>query len=509
MPPKPLTQEELDAQNTALGRTRFNTGPAKVGTSITSESLQPQTAINVPPAPVDTTNYQGIVTGGNTAISSLTPAPTTTTPESGLSSDIQKLLGSISAPASAEQAYTSAFDTGIAPKEQAVAESQKKLDAINAQLAAINAEQTAIPIQTQQEATGRGVTAAGLAPITTARLRENALKALPLQAQAFAAQAEVTGNENLLKLAQDRLDTVFKLRSEDETRKYNYQKDIRDKIYETLNTQEKARVDALQKEDDRKFELMKDNINNAQALAKTAIENGQAGIAAQITSLDPKSTTYSEDVAKLSGQIAPKPASASAPTSYKEWELAGKPGTYAQWLKDANIKAPTVAQQTVAEYAARLEQSTPILETLTPIITGMNLLNFNAQLKLPPTFQSTEMQQYMQAASNFINAKLRRESGAVISPTEFTEARSQYLPQPGDKPEVLKQKKANRDLVFSSLRKAAGNAYESVNDLLAQDQGMGATGMGTVGAGQPGTVEYPIGSGKKYSVDAQGNMTPL
>ena len=170
------------------------------------------------------------------------------------------------------------------------------------------------------------------------------------------------------------------------------------------------------------------------------------------------------------------------PVSYQEWELAGKPGTYANWLKEQNIKAPTQAQQTVSEYAARIEQANPMIESLQDSIKNMNYISFAAQLKLPSAFQSTDIQQYMQAARNFINAKLRRESGAVIANSEFVEARQQYLPQAGDSDEVLASKKANRDLVYSALRKASGNAYQSVDELLNETGGKiileGATSSG-------------------------------
>jgi len=37
---------------------------------------------------------------------------------------------------------------------------------------------------------------------------------------------------------------------------------------------------------------------------------------------------------------------------------------------------------------------------------------------------------FEQAKKNFVNAVLRLESGAVISPSEFTNADKQYFPQP-------------------------------------------------------------------------------
>lgn len=61
-----------------------------------------------------------------------------------------------------------------------------------------------------------------------------------------------------------------------------------------------------------------------------------------------------------------------------------------------------------------------------------------------------------QAQRNFINAVLRRESGAVISDSEFANARMQYFPEQGDSDAVLKQKKANRELVIKGLGEVSG-----------------------------------------------------
>ena len=55
-------------------------------------------------------------------------------------------------------------------------------------------------------------------------------------------------------------------------------------------------------------------------------------------------------------------------------------------------------------------------------------------------FANHEQQQIEQAQRNFINAVLRRESGAVISPEEFDNARKRVLPQPGDEPASIAQK---------------------------------------------------------------------
>lgn len=77
---------------------------------------------------------------------------------------------------------------------------------------------------------------------------------------------------------------------------------------------------------------------------------------------------------------------------------------------------------------------------------------------------SAAQQQVEQAERDFINAVLRRESGAVISDAEFDNARRQYFPQPGDTPEVVEQKRRNRGIVVRSLGHEAGPAKKRVFD---------------------------------------------
>jgi hypothetical protein len=57
-----------------------------------------------------------------------------------------------------------------------------------------------------------------------------------------------------------------------------------------------------------------------------------------------------------------------------------------------------------------------------------------------------EYQQYSQAKRDFVNAVLRKESGAAIAASEFENADKQYFPQPGDSPQVIEQKRKNRTL---------------------------------------------------------------
>jgi hypothetical protein len=64
---------------------------------------------------------------------------------------------------------------------------------------------------------------------------------------------------------------------------------------------------------------------------------------------------------------------------------------------------------------------------------------------------SDNSQRAEQAQRDFVNAILRRESGAAVSETEFDNARKQYFPQPGDSRVLKEQKAANRKLAMDGV----------------------------------------------------------
>lgn len=77
---------------------------------------------------------------------------------------------------------------------------------------------------------------------------------------------------------------------------------------------------------------------------------------------------------------------------------------------------------------------------------------------LPENAQKVE-----QSQRDFVNAVLRQESGAVISPSEFDNAQKQYFPQPGDSKAVIEQKRKNRQTAIQGLRVMAGPAATQGN----------------------------------------------
>lgn len=65
--------------------------------------------------------------------------------------------------------------------------------------------------------------------------------------------------------------------------------------------------------------------------------------------------------------------------------------------------------------------------------------------------QSTGQQKVEQARRDFINAVMRRESGAVISESEFANAEKQYFPQIGDDDATKEQKRKSRELAIQGI----------------------------------------------------------
>lgn len=80
-----------------------------------------------------------------------------------------------------------------------------------------------------------------------------------------------------------------------------------------------------------------------------------------------------------------------------------------------------------------------------PLVGGALGAGANALMASP------QQQQVEQAQRDFINAVLRRESGAAISSGEFANAAQQYFDQPGDAGPVKAQKRASRERVIQGM----------------------------------------------------------
>lgn len=159
--------------------------------------------------------------------------------------------------------------------------------------------------------------------------------------------------------------------------------------------------------------------------------------------------------------------------SLKELEAKGKSETNKALLVERERqkaaqnkeKEPNQTQYQDALYARRMEQASSVIDQLAD--TGYNRASTVQGLKtyLPRQLQGEELKKQEQAERNFVNAVLRKESGAAISPTEFESASLQYFPRAGDTPDVLAQKKQNRDQAVAGIRAAAGRAWDKTPEV--------------------------------------------
>lgn len=118
------------------------------------------------------------------------------------------------------------------------------------------------------------------------------------------------------------------------------------------------------------------------------------------------------------------------------------------------VKEPKASQFKAGGFAVRAEEAEQVFKKLEE--SGFNRAQVGLEAVLPDPAKSQQLRQQDQAERNFVNAVLRRESGAAINPSEFESAEKQYFPRFGDLAEVQAQKAANRQIVIQALQAEAG-----------------------------------------------------
>jgi len=173
--------------------------------------------------------------------------PLTITPEETKQSDLNKRLQELNNQLIGKFAYKTEQEIA-----QGIPELNRTQKDLEAQLKALTNEALAIPLQLQQMATGRGITADGLAPIQAGALRENAIKALSVNSLLEASRGNLAYANDLVGKAvatkYDPIDEEIKAKTANldliikspkytiaEKNRAQAQKDIQDKKKETLD----------------------------------------------------------------------------------------------------------------------------------------------------------------------------------------------------------------------------------------------------------------------------------
>ncbi len=166
-------------------------------------------------------------------------------------------------------------------------------------------------------------------------------------------------------------------------------------------------------------------------------------------------------------QATPKDTRTTLQKNYDAAVAQGFQGTifdYEKAMAQAGASQTNVNMNTdqskAAGFADRMMQSEQILQQTEQ--AGLSMMDRQAA-GIPVIgnyLTSDEFKSFEQAKRDFVNAVLRRESGAVISQQEFDNADKQYFPQPGDSPQVIAQKRRNRQVAIDGIARAAGPTYQ-------------------------------------------------
>lgn len=268
------------------------TSPSSIAATGLADQVSPLTFPSQDNPPSGT--YSSQVASGNAQIGSLSDAASNG--DADFQKRIMDIIGSVKEPTDNTQNYIDQFNASVQPVQNSVNDSTGKINALKAQLEGYNAEQTAQELQFKNE----GISSGAIQGRSIDLERNNAIRALPIQAQILAEQATLTGNTALLQQAQDKLNMVFKIQSDYQTQLYNYQKDLRDAVFQYADKQQQITLQQQQKQADQDTQTQKDLINDAQSWAAKASANGQMDLAAEFA--NPNITR--EELQQLAGKVA-------------------------------------------------------------------------------------------------------------------------------------------------------------------------------------------------------------
>lgn len=132
-------------------------------------------------------------------------------------------------------------------------------------------------------------------------------------------------------------------------------------------------------------------------------------------------------------------------------------------------RAPTEGQANAAGFSDRMINANNTIANLESEGTDKEQAVRNSIPLIGNYLTSEGFQSYDRAKRDFINAQLRRESGAAIGRDEYASADKQYFPQPGDSAQVLKDKAQARALAIQAMTRSAGPSYSAPKQEVVSD----------------------------------------
>jgi len=267
---------------------------------ITQSTMGSATAVTLPNTPVPNAgDYSGMLantlTSNGLKLDGSSNTPTTTKDSSDVSTpNLDSLMANElnlrnqNAPVKSETIYNSL------PEKAAKEAAAREVNQYQSQLNGIVAQRDAQVLQLREVGSQNGVTEAVYGGQKATIEREAAIRALPVSAQLAAAQ----GN---LELAQDNLNTLFKLRVNDANATFEYKNKIIDSVMKYATASEQRVFEQKKLDASNALDQKKTNLSSMNEWAKIAL--GQPSVMTQFTSLDPSSSTFQKDLAAVQSQV--------------------------------------------------------------------------------------------------------------------------------------------------------------------------------------------------------------
>lgn len=253
---------------------------ADLGT-ITAEDLQPSQPLNIPPAPQPTNftpQVDANLEGFNNFLTQLNQPTETEQFGKDIQSEILKSLEGLGGERQRQEELE---------QEAGLTQQREQLQGIISQLTGLSREAQAIPLQVQQESIGRGRTAGGVAPLQTARLRENAIKALGLS----AIGATLQGN---ISLAQQNIQNALDAEFEPERQRLQQLQQIYLFNRDTLEREDSKRTKQLGRLLDERSRILGERELERQKVGQITIDATQRGMDVQVLSQIQEANTPEE-----------------------------------------------------------------------------------------------------------------------------------------------------------------------------------------------------------------------
>lgn len=164
------------------------------------------------------------------------------------------------------------------------------------------------------------------------------------------------------------------------------------------------------------------------------------------------------------------------PGTFQDWEASKKGGMSLQvdpatgavtFQQGQNIKPLTEGQSKDTVFSTRAAGALPLIDKYGDALTSLGQEALSGIPILGNYLRSDEHQQAEQAGKEFLQAILRKDTGAAITPAETSEYGTVYLPRPGDSEAVLAQKKQSRERALKAIE--AGMPPQAI---LAQEKAL-------------------------------------